>query len=59
MSVTPSEKMCFLHHFDIMNKRDHTTDIDSFLFRKKLDISISGRYAEQNQNIFTEKSIYV
>ena len=27
----PSEKMCFLHHFDICDKRgDHTTDIDPF-----------------------------
>jgi hypothetical protein len=31
MSVAPSEKMCFLHHFDICDKRgDHTTDIDPF-----------------------------
>ena len=53
MSVTPSEKMCFLHHFDIMNKRDHTTDIDPFLFGKKFDIFISGKYAEKNEQVFT------
>jgi hypothetical protein len=42
MSVAPSEKMCFLHHFDICDKRgDHTTDIE----RKKFDISLSGKYA--------------
>jgi hypothetical protein len=49
MSVAPSEKMCFLHHFviDIYDKRgDHTTDIDPFLFGKKFDISISGKYVD-------------
>ena len=54
MSVAPSEKMCFLHHFDICDKRDHTTDIDPFLFGKKFDISISGKYAEQNEQVFTD-----
>jgi hypothetical protein len=54
MSVAPSEKMCFLHHFDICDKRgDHITDIDPFLFGKKFDIFISGKYAEKNEQVFT------
>jgi hypothetical protein len=44
MSVAPSEKMYFLHHFDICDKRDHTIDIDPFLFGKKFYISSSGKY---------------
>ena len=44
MSVAPSEQVCFLHHFDTCDKRDHTTDIDPFLFGKKFDISISQMY---------------
>ena len=59
MSVAPSEKMCFLHHFDICDKRgDHITDIDPFLFGKKFDISISGKYAEQNEQVFTDVHLY-
>ena len=59
MSVAPSEKMCFLHHFDICDKRgDHTTDINLFLFGKKFDISISGKYAEQNEQVFTDVHLY-
>ena len=54
MSVAPSEQVCFLHHFDTCDKRDHTTDIDPFLFGKKFDISISGKYAEQNEQVFTD-----
>ena len=60
MSVVPSEKICFLHHFDICDKRgDHTTDIDPFLFGKKFDISISGKYAEQNEQVFTDVLCHV
>lgn len=49
--LPPQKKMCVLHHFDIIcDKRgDHSTDIDPFLFGKKFDISISGKYAEQNE----------
>jgi hypothetical protein len=46
--------MCFLHHFDICDKRDHTIDIDPFLFGKKFYISISGKYEEQNEQVFTD-----
>ena len=60
MSVAPSEKMCFLPHFDICDKRGyHTTDIDPFLFGKKFDISISGKYAEQNEQVFTDVLCHV
>jgi hypothetical protein len=52
--------MCFLHHFDVCDKRgDHTTDIDPFLFGKKFDISISGKYAEQNEQVFTDVLCHV
>ena len=54
------KKMCFLHHFDICDKRgDHSTDIDPFLFGKKFDISISGKYAEQNEQVFTDVLCHV
>ena len=60
MSVAPSEKMCLLHHFDMCDKRvDHITDIDPFLFGKKFDISISGKYAEQNEQVFTDVLYHV
>jgi hypothetical protein len=36
-----------------------TTDIDSFLFGKKFDISISGKYAEQNEQVFTDVLCHV
>jgi hypothetical protein len=36
----------------------HTTDIDPFLFGKKFDISISGKYAEQNEQVFTDVHLY-
>jgi hypothetical protein len=49
----------FFHHFDICDKRDHTTDIDPFLFGKKFDISISGKYAEQNEQVFTDVLCHV
>jgi hypothetical protein len=37
---------------------DHTTDIDPFSFGKKFDISISGKYAEQNEQVFTDVHLY-
>ena len=55
----PLRKMYFLHHFDICDKRDHTIDIDPFLFGKKFYISSSGKYAEQNEQVFTDVLCHV
>jgi hypothetical protein len=47
--------MCFLHHFDICDENgDHTTDIDLLLLRKKFDISISDKFADKKEQVFSD-----
>jgi hypothetical protein len=51
----PPQKMCFLHHFDICDENgDHTTDIDLLLLRKKFDISISDKFADKKEQVFSD-----
>jgi len=56
----PPQKVCFLHHFDICDKSgDHTTDIDLFLLGKKFDISISDKFADQKEQVFSDVLCHV
>ena len=55
----PPQKKCVSYIILIFVIRgDHTTDIDPFSFGKKFDISISGKYAEQNEQVFTDVHLY-
>ena len=54
VSCSP-QKMCFLHHFDICDENeDHTTDIDLLLLGKKFDISISDKFADKKEQVFSD-----
>ena len=52
--LSPSENV-FLHHFDISDENgDHTTDIDLLLLGKKFDISISDKFADKKEQVFSD-----
>ena len=54
VSCSP-QKMCFLHHFVICDENeDHTTDIDLLLLGKKFDISISDKFADKKEQVFSD-----
>ena len=47
--------MCFLYHFDICDENgDHTTDIDLLLLGQKFDISISDKFADKKEQVFSD-----